>query len=224
MARTTELRPLHSSAIEENSSKLITSSPAKLNFSPHGTFDLIEKHLGVPYRRLMWAAQLLDFPSEQSVLIIDGGHLFVNNREEQVEILPQDIRHVAKKFTKTAMVWPSGFVLGDCDYPLGKTTINAIELEKILVKAEEGIDPLMYDPHIKVRVDQALSGKRVWLGIFESESIRQSWDRDAVVVDLKSRTMIPKEIVRPLAEEKWQRTSRRRLVHLVSSMGLKKDS
>lgn len=100
-------------------------------------------------------------------------------------------------------VHESGYVLRDHLYHLEDKLLNREEFANILKLADAGQKPLGFDLSTRVKVDPALVGKSLWIGIFEFEFGRPAWDRDAVVVDQETRQMIEREVTRPLSRERW---------------------
>lgn len=173
-------------------------------FTQVGTFGLEETKADVTITYNMWAAKLLEFDPRDSRLSIYRGQLIVHDKGNQVlkSIPPEEIRRVAP-LSEDGIVRESGYVLADHFYSLGDKSIGADEFEGILSSADGGKAPPAFDPYIRVKVDPALVGRKLWIGVLDPGLIGPWWDMDAVVIDPEERIMIAREVVRPLAPETW---------------------
>lgn len=217
--RTTEIRAIGQIDIRSNRYKLeearvfAHSLDGKIVYlSRAGTFILAYKPLyrfSGSFHETMWTAKLLDYDLEQTKLSTYRGQLIVQDGENKVlkSIPPEEIRKVGIE-AERGIVRASGYVLGgDRYYPLGsRKDILVDEYEQILIAAEAGLEPPGFEESTRVKVDPALAGKELWIGIFDLELGRSDvWDREAVVIDLETRAMIEREVLRPLSAERWGR-------------------
>lgn len=213
--RTTQLRSLGQGDIQrirfrmEDADRILQMSGRY--FQPLGTFRLMNRpRYGLlAHDRVMWAEKLLGYDPEQSVLTTYMGQLIVRDRQNTVlkSIPPSELRLVGTE-AEMGIVRESGYVLANHFYPLGeKGAMQAEEFDEILRSADAGQKPSDFDYNPRVKVDPALCGKKLWIGMFEFETDRSDvWDRDAVVVDPETRQLIAREVMRPLSRKHWVKT------------------
>lgn len=219
--RTTQLRPLLERDIKWISSDLQTypkvvetyygrNDLRKQHFSAAGTFRLGTSYSSPDNVALsyMWTPALLEFDPKCTKLTTFKGQLIVEDSQNKVlrSIPPQNIRRVGME-AEMGEVQASGYVLANHWYPLEglDKKPDRKQFEDILVRAEAGHKkPPGFDPFTRVKVDPALAGRELWIGMLEYELGREIWDRDAVVIDLKTRKMVEREVLRPLARERWE--------------------
>lgn len=209
--RTTQLRPLGKKDIEIISLSLINYAKIERDnkqyyFSPLGIFNLIQRPLRYEARisNPMWAP-LSEYDPGQTMLSTFKGQLIVRNRQGLVlkSIPPSAIRRIGIE-PEMGIVQESGYVLANHLYILeDDRRIKMKEFDRILQLADRGHRPPACDEDTRVKVDPALSGKNLWIGIFEFELERDPMDRDAVVIDPETRQMIEREVTRPLSRERW---------------------
>lgn len=202
------IRALGDIEVENNRCKILDSKIAKQgsDFTGYGTFSMVDTLYKRRLSYQMWAEKLLEYDPRETSLRAEGGQIVVADLANGYlkSILPESIR-VVSEGSGIGTVRREGYVLvnGEFWFENDRKAVSGSDLEEILIAAERGRKPPYFSSKTFVKVDQALIGQTLWVGIFAKELDRNPWDREAVVVDPVERIMVAREVVRPLDKANW---------------------
>lgn len=193
------------------------------DFNSLGIFEILDRALlgcdrlsgfGRTLADELWSEELLYLdPNTHRLETRFRGDIQVLDRQGGfiTSIPPIMIRFIDEDSCYGGIVRESGYILQDRTYTLSRGKCFSVqEIEKILLQTERGIKPPGFDYKnaVYAKVNPGLVGRSFLTLVFSSvpRGSKGIWERDGVVIDPDTRTLVSRIISQPFTAERWGET------------------
>lgn len=171
--------------------------------SKTGTFTVNEGgYLG--FSTELWCKELIGLdPDKYSLRAVRRGALAIQSLSGGVEriIEVSDVREVVQYNSGKLRVYDSGYLMAPGFKKIGDQFVSDEEFQQVLLDAEKGVKPPIFDVKPFIKVDCRLAEQALYVVSFKQQ-VEPFWMEDVVVINDKGQ-LVPREIYHSLSPYRW---------------------